>query len=120
METILTFDDIISAPDRDLIKLEVPQWGGVVFVKKLSLADMLNVLSKYFGEDGKAPSHDKGYVLDIVSKSVCDEKGRLLFNDEEKIKALASKSWEVIMFLFNNCQSFNFPNKEDVDAIEKN
>ena len=50
---LLNKDDIIKANDRKLIEVDVPEWGGSVFLGKMNLSDLLDFWASNYDKDGK-------------------------------------------------------------------
>lgn len=77
----LSRDDILAADDRVVESVEVPEWGGTVYVRSLTREEI-----RPFTDAG-----DEMAVGMLVSVTVCDEDGRPLFTDDD-VPALEKKS----------------------------
>lgn len=86
----LTKKDIQDVEDRKTQMVDVPEWGGKVFVKTLSGSERDKIESRIYQE-----SKDKGAASDIramlVVAAAVDGAGKKLF-DESDIKWLSEKS----------------------------
>lgn len=117
METILDLDAIKNANDLGIIKVDVPEWGGVVFIKKLSLKETLGLYSKYFEVDGKINKKlQNEFTVELLSKCLCDPNGKNIIDDKE---VLLNKSSDVVMALFNKCNDHCLPSNKKVEDAEK-
>lgn len=101
---ILNKDDILKANDRKLTEVDVPEWGGSVFLGKMALNDLLVFWGTNYNEDGKAKKKDLDVMLDMLLKSLMNANGERLFEDDDR-HILASKDSEVLTRLFKKCSS---------------
>ena len=112
---------IIEANDIGTGKISVPEWGGDVCVKSISIRerDMLGSFARKFLEtdiDKKGKLEQKmlrteeaekafnDFRLYKVGFSLCDDKGERIFNDEEIETILCKKSPESIDRVFNEIE----------------
>ncbi len=115
---MLSAKEILSAPDiGDLRKVEVPEWGGHVFVKIMSGAerDYWEVLSTHQMREMKTIN----LRATLCVMTVCDEKGKRLFKDEE-VKPLGDKSAIVLDRIFDIASRLNKLTNDDLKELEKN
>lgn len=86
----LTKKDIQDADDRKTQMVDVPEWGGVVFVKTLSGSERDRIESRIYQE-----SKGGGVVVDIramlVAAAAVDGAGKKVF-EESDIGWLSEKS----------------------------
>ena len=90
----LTKEQILEAQDIQREEVEVPEWGGTVYVKALTAdeRDKLESAMVEWGRDGKPRSMKiEGFRLRLAAMSICDEDGGRLFGDNEVTK-LGKKS----------------------------
>lgn len=81
----LTKDQILSANDLTAERVDVPEWGGHVFVRMMTAAELLAFhAANQSGDQGDA--FGRLAVLTIV-----DEAGARLFNDDD-VHRLRGKS----------------------------
>lgn len=67
---MLTRDAILAAADRPLHQLDVPEWGGCVYIREPSAQDLIDMA----GGNG---------VKLLLTRTVCDETGKRLFTDKD-------------------------------------
>jgi hypothetical protein len=79
----LSRDEIFAAPDLPRVAVDVPEWGGRVFVRALTVAEQ----DSLFAEGGV----EKGYNARLVAFCTVDENGGRIFVDAD-YAALAKKS----------------------------
>ena len=108
----LSRDAILGAHDTALVSVDVPEWGGTVYVKPMS------------GRDRDA------YDLEIVSgktvnmrariavRVVCDANGVALFTPEDA-DALGAKSATALDRIYAAMQSTSRVTQEGIEGLKK-
>jgi len=106
----LTREQILaSRKGRKPVLLEVPEWGGEVYVRVLSAADQM-VLS-----DGVEP---KEMAIKVILHCLVDEDGERIFGDDD-VDELAKEDFPVIMRVFGFVAKQNgLSTKELEEAME--
>jgi len=106
----LTREQILaSRKDRKPVRLEVPEWGGDVFVRVLSAADQADL------SDGGAP---KELPIRVILHCLVTESGERIFTDEDAVE-LAKEDFPVIMRVFGFVARQNgLSTKELEEAME--
>lgn len=112
---ILSRDQILSAPDLDREEFAVPEWGGSIFIRVLSLAERYEFERRFSDPNGKPVDA----VVLLVALCVCDEHGRALFTAAD-VEVLKSKNADVILRISQAASRLNGLTKEDVDGLVKN
>jgi hypothetical protein len=79
--------------NRKPVRLEVPEWGGDVWVKVLSAEDQANLAEE--GQEGSL-----SVPMKVLVACLCDEEGTRLFSDEDAAE-LAKEDAPVIMRVFS-------------------
>jgi hypothetical protein len=116
---VLTKEQISKGPDIKVEKINVPEWGGEVCVKRRSILerDSLIELNQAFmtfvppKKEGEKPTFtmkkgidaEKAYAefrLKSVGFALCDENGERLFTDDEIEPILGKRSAEAIERIF--------------------
>lgn len=115
----LNRDDIVKANDRKLIEVDVPEWGGSVFLGKMSLSDLLDFWGSNYDEDGKPKKKDMDVMLDLLLRSLMDKNGGRLFEDTDR-HILAAKDSEVLASLFKKCSSAVYLDPSVHKTLKKN
>jgi len=112
----LTRDDILNADDIKTEKVEVPEWGGDVFIRTMSAKE---------GDDfGASLIEGKKTNLSNVRAKFCalvivDDKGKTLFSEKD-VRALGKKSSRALERIFTAAQKLNGMTPEDVEDMVKN
>jgi hypothetical protein len=105
----LTFEQIDAADDRAITPVEVPEWGGRVYVRVLGAADVV----AYFDACKKPDSDeydDHKLKVELISRSVCDAGGKLLFPSAAKVKV---SNWSVVSRLYKAASKVNLLHAEE-------
>ena len=73
----LTADQILAADDLGLKKLSVPEWGGEVYVRVMSVGER-DAYEKLW--IGKKDSGVDNFRTEYLARVLCNDKGELLFS----------------------------------------
>jgi len=119
---ILGRDDILKAEDIRIEPLDVPEWGGRIYVKTLSgeERDQLEASLVDYKTNGQ-PKRMKTEKLraSIAALAICDEKGNRLFTPID-ISALAKKSSAALDRVAAKAQEMSGISEGDVDRLTEN
>jgi hypothetical protein len=112
----LTKSQIIAANDGQPLEVEVPEWGGSVFIRVMTVGERDAyenewTLSKIRGMEN--------FRAKLLQRTLCDANGVLLFTAGE-LDALAAKSAAVCDRLFAKAAKHNGLSKGDVEELAKN
>jgi len=115
----LTRQEILSADDITLKEVEVPEWGGSVFIRPMTGSERDRYESDILGEDGKSDVRNKSLREKLAVLSVCDESGATLFTEED-IQALSEKNSAPLDRIFDAAQKLNGITDDDIKILTKN
>lgn len=101
--TLLTAEAILNkANDIRVERVEIPEWGGHIFVKEMTVRERDALDDETYRADvrGTVERNMDNYRARYVVRTVCDENGVLIFKpkDAEKLGQVGS---EVITKIFN-------------------
>ena len=117
---LLTKDAILQAQDSKLEKLEVPEWGGHVFIKSMSGTERDNFEAETYVTKGKKVEFNReNFRARLLVRTLCDESGSPIFARKD-IDALGAKSAKALDRCFSVSQRINGLSAEDVDELTKN
>lgn len=111
----LTAEQILSADDMGLKKVNVHEWGGDVFIRVMSVGERDAYERKWIG---KKETGIDNFRTQYLAGVLCDESGKLLFT-RDQIDALAQKSGAVMGRLFDEAMKHNRMTEEDVQELGK-
>ena len=116
----LSREMILAAEDLPMERVEVPEWGGFVYIRTLTGKER----DKY--EDGcfVGKGRKRVYTLRdtrarLAVLAVCDETGRRLFTDTD-IDRLGGRSAAALDRVFEVAQRLSGVSDEDVEDLAKN
>jgi hypothetical protein len=100
----LTADDIFGADDLKLESVDVPEWGGRVFVRQMSAGarDAYDVSQTDEGDKLNLTN----FRSRLVAFTCCDEGGTLLFT-QDQVEKLAAKSAAPLLRVFAAAKELN-------------
>lgn len=110
----------ILAVSPALREVEVPEWGGSVMIRPITLGEQAQLadLGARF-EKKSTLERMKNGTLKLIQWSVCDEKGERLFSEED-VSALIDKSASAFLRLQDEILSLSGLTKESREEVEKN
>jgi hypothetical protein len=110
----LNRDSILAAVEeaaREVSPFEVPEWGGTVYIRKLSVLD----LKKTGFFDGSGDPND--IPVKVVASCLADEEGTPLFSEEDVAK-LSESSFQIILRVFAECAKVNGLAAGELEGME--
>ena len=118
---MLTKETILKADDLKREQVEVPEWGGHVFVR--TMTGLERDRFEQFILDSRS-SDQKTNLQNVrarlCSLTMCDEAGKRLFSDDAEMLALGQKSAAALDRVFSVAQKLNHIGKQDVEELAKN
>lgn len=112
----LTKEQILAADDMGLLEVQVPEWGGSVFVRVMTVGERDSYENDWMVNKSKGVENFRSKFLQRV---LCDEKGELLFKASE-IELLAKKSARVTIRVWEAAMKHNALSDDDVEELAKN
>lgn len=101
----LTKEDILGASDLDRVEVEVPEWGGSVWIRPLTVAERAKTENAVKNE-----STGNDLFALTVSMAAVDEDGKQLFNKNDLHK-LKEKNGAVVQRLYQKAVEINKVNE---------
>lgn len=115
---MLTREQILGASDRKTVPVDVPEWGGQVFVRTLSGSER-DALEYSITRAAESGALGKNARARFAAAFLSDEAGNALFTPEDA-DALGAKSSAVLERIWKAGQKLNALLDTDVDALAKN
>ena len=116
----LSKQQILDANDRKLEPVEVPEWGGTVYVRTLTGTEKDAYLARHVkAVDGQQTFDRNGATEQLVAMALCDESGNRLFTDLEARK-LGEKNANVLERLVEVATKLNKLGADGLEEAEKN
>ncbi len=117
--TLLTREEILKKDDLSYEEVNVPEWGGIVRLYEITAAQRDHLEMAISGLLKDQPEV-KNIRAKLVSLSLKDENGKLLFPKEKDVLTLGKKSAKVIERLFSVAQELSGMSKDFGEETEKN
>lgn len=120
--TLLTKDAILSADDTQMELVEVPEWGGSVWIRGLTGADRDMFEESMLSQRKKGQKREVNFVnfrAKLVTRAVVtgpEIDAPLMFSPED-IKALGNKSGRALQRVFKVAQDLSGLSADDVDEL---
>lgn len=111
----LTAEQILAADDAGLLEVAVPEWGGSVFIRVMSVGERDTYERMWIGKREQGVDN---FRTEFLARVLCDEKGALLF-PKDKVSALSSKSGAVMGRLFDAAMRHNYMEEGSVEQSGK-
>ena len=111
---MLTRDEILRADDLSLTSVEVPEWGGAVYVRALRAGER-EQLERQIRHDDTL----QGFRELVVATAVSDGAGEPLFSQDD-LPALAAKNGAVVDRLAQEILRLSGMGADAVEEAEKN
>jgi hypothetical protein len=116
----LARDAILAAQDLKNEKVEVPEWGGYVFVRCMTGTERDAFENEAYVVKGKnVEINPENFRARLLVKVLADEQGKRIFTDEDLI-SLGAKSARILDRLFAVATRINGLSREDVKDLTKN
>jgi len=112
---VLSRGAILAADDRRLERVDVPEWGGRVFVRVMT-GTQRDALEEAMASRPDGQRDLKGLRARLAAYTVCDQAGELLFGEQD-IPALSEKSSVVLDRIFATAQRVNRMRASDIEEL---
>jgi len=122
---MLSRNEIINAKDCKTTQIDIPEWGGAIYLRKWTGKDRSMFWSKSIraSEAGAEVNWDTLFdnqVL-VVAMSLCDEEGNKLFTtSDEDLAILSAKDGDVLQRLYTASIELNGMTAKSTEEAAKN
>jgi len=114
---MLSKEQILSADDLTREQVNVPEWGGDVYVYTMSGEERDSFEVSIMDSKGKATFLN--IRAKLCARTIRDEEGNRYFTDKE-IDVLGKKSGQALDKIFDVAKRLNGIGKEEIKELEKN
>lgn len=116
----LSRDDILGADDLPMEEVEVPEWGGSVFVRSMTGAERDQFETDLISNNTDDKSVNlKNMRARLVALCAVDDAGERLFSSQDATE-LGSKSAAALDRVFSRAQTLNGLGNADVEELAGN
>lgn len=117
---LLSKDDILSVEDMPKESVDVPEWGGMVYVRSMSASERdAFEQSVSLGSNGSIARNLNNIRARLAVLCLCDESGARMFEDSEA-ETLGRKSAAALDRIFEVARRLNALTDSDVEELRKN
>lgn len=117
MSNALTKDAILSANDIERERVEVPEWGGYVWVRGMTGEERDAFEAGLVERKGKSRELNfKNMRASLVAKTVVNDGGERLFDDND-VKRLGQKSAAALDRLYEVATRLSGIGEQDVEDL---
>lgn len=113
---VLTADDILAADDLERQLVEVPEWGGSVFVRGLTGLERDSFEAGVVDQRNKGRLNLQNFRARLCALTMVGEQGERLFN-EAQAEALGRKSAQALQRVFEVAQRLSGLSAADVSEL---
>jgi hypothetical protein len=115
----LTIEQILAAKDAKVEEVPVPEWGGAVFVRRLSANAAIEFYLSLRGIQGTEAEIGKARLVASLAAFLCDADARPIATLEQA-KIIAEKSAGVVDRIVTRGHRINATDDREIDARAKN
>jgi hypothetical protein len=116
----LTRDMIMAAEDLPMARVDVPEWGGFVYVRTLTALERDEFEDKAIRrKNGRVQFDNRNLRARLVTLATCNERGERLFQDGDAEK-LGHKSSAAVDRIFPVAKRLSWIGEDAIDELEKN
>lgn len=118
-QNILSRDEILAASDIQIEMVEVPEWGGSVYVKGMTGAERDRFEAGVVTTNGQDSSLNMNDLrAKLCAICICDEAGKPLFSSRD-VKELTKKSASALQRVFKKAQSLSGLTDDDLEELSE-
>ena len=113
-------DSILESKTHKTEQIDVPEWGGVVFVRTMSGEERDDFEASLV--DAAGPDQKKNFRnlrARLLVKTIVDENGNRLFSDADAVP-LGRQSAVILDRVFSISQRLNSLGQQDIEKLTKN
>lgn len=117
---ILTREQILGADDIAMERVDVPEWGGAIYVRVMSGTERDHYQSRRLTIVGNSQRFNlENATVELVALTACDAKGKRLFSEAD-VAELGKKSSAALQRIAAVAQRLNGLAPDSVEDAEKN
>jgi hypothetical protein len=114
----LSREDILNSQDLPMERVDVPEWGGFVYVRTMTGRERDNFETSISGGKGKKTNMND-FRARFAVEIICDEDGERIFNRSD-IEALTTKSGRALDRVFDSGKKLNRIGEDEQKELVEN
>lgn len=107
---------ILDANDLNLLEVNVPEWGGSVYIRVMTVGERDAYEREWIG---KRDTGVDNFRTKFLQRVLCDQAGELLFTPDD-LTSLAKKPANIMCPLWEKAMQHNRLMGSDVEELAKN
>lgn len=112
--TGLKLADVLALDERPVVSVDVPEWGGTVYLTVMSTHDLDRIQARYLKAQ-EDPEQAAGLTAAYVAACWCDENGKRQAITTADVKKLGDQSPKVLRRLMDAAQKLHDDDEEDAE-----
>jgi len=119
--SFLTRDDILKIDDLKREHIDIPEWGGSIYVRELTGAERseLFALWKEDANDEKQVQDSFAIIVNTVRLAACAEDGKQLFNFDD-ILLIRNRNAKILDRIYKAAARLNGFGADGIEEAKKN
>lgn len=118
--TFLTKEAIFKAQDIEIRELEIPEWGGTVFVRGMTGHERDKYEDSLYQQRGKDRQlNTRNARAKLVCLCTVDKDGNRLFEDKD-VSGISQKSSKALDRIFSVAMELSGISEDDLEELTKN
>jgi len=114
----LTADAIFSADDMDVAPVDVPEWGGKIYVRRLTGRERDEFEQLMTDRrQGRSAMKVQGVIAKMVILAACTSDGTKLFTSKDAEGKLNEKACSPLMRIFDAAMAVSGMRDDDIENI---
>lgn len=114
----LTRDQILGTKDLPVEEVQVPEWGGSVFVRGMNGTERDAFELSIVDQKQKGKVNLENVRAKLCALVICDEEGNRIFSDRD-VQALAKKSASALSRVFEMAMKLSGMTNNEVKEISE-
>lgn len=113
----LSRDDILKAKTIKIDEFEIPEWGGIVYIRSMSGTER-DEYETGIARDAREKKRTNARAR-LAAIVCCDESGNRLFTEED-IEALGAHNCGALEMIYTRAMRLNALTAQDIEELQKN
>lgn len=117
---MLSKESLLRHLARPVVKVDVEALGETIFLREMSAGARAAIYRRFFPNDKPGDFSAFDWNIALVSATLCDESGGLMFSEDEAHATFADGRAEVLDALVDEVRRINRMGGDAVESAEKN
>ena len=118
MDKELTINDILGIEDKEVEKLDIPEWKGFIHIRMMSAKDRSEMEDLYYKINESKKETGK-FRKELLRRTWVDSNGNPMLSDDAIASHIMGKNAMIIERIFEKSCELNGFRQKDVDTLKK-